>query len=145
MIQRIQTIFLALASGTFAGQFLLPFASSEGKEQVFFEDSIYNIQDHVGLLIITILGIVGALGAIFLFKNRPLQLRITYISIVMAILLPILAIWLFFNAGHQMVEGNGVEDGLGLYLPVLGVVFSGLAARFIKKDDKLVKSMDRLR
>lgn len=145
MIQRIQTIFLALVSGTFAGQFLLPFASSQKTEQVFFEDALYNVQDHIGLLIITGLGILVAMGAIFLYNNRSLQLRLTYVTIVMAILLPILAVWLFFNAGNQMTEGNGVDDGFGLYLPLLGVVFGGLAARFIKKDEKLVKSMDRLR
>ncbi len=145
MIQRIQSIFLFLSAATFGGQFIFPFASSQAKESVFFADSIYNIQDHVGLLVLTILGIVTALGAIFLFRNRPVQLRITYLSIVLAIILPVLAVLLFLNAGHQLDDANAVNDQFGLYLPILGIVFSGLAARFIKKDDNLVKSMDRLR
>jgi len=38
-----------------------------------------------------------------------------------------------------------VNDGFGIYLPLIGIIMAVLANRFIKKDDKLVKSMDRLR
>ena len=37
------------------------------------------------------------------------------------------------------------DDQIGLYLPILSIVFLGLALRSIGKDEKLVKSMDRLR
>jgi hypothetical protein len=44
-----------------------------------------------------------------------------------------------------MQSGVTPDDGLGLYTPIVGLVLSLLAARFIKKDENLVKSMDRLR
>ena len=38
-----------------------------------------------------------------------------------------------------------INDEFGMYLPVAGIIFALLAYRFIQKDNKLVKSMDRLR
>jgi len=37
------------------------------------------------------------------------------------------------------------DDGMGLYLPFVFLLFGFLAQRFIQKDEKLVQSMDRLR
>ena len=37
------------------------------------------------------------------------------------------------------------DDGIGAYLPMGAMVMLLLAMRFIKKDDDLVRSMDRLR
>lgn len=145
MIQRIQSIFLLISSGSFFGQFAVPFASSSNAGPNYFSDLMYNIHDNIGMLIMAIVGGVIALGAIFLFKNRQLQLRMSYLVIVLSILLPALAILLFFRSGNTMDSVVGIEDGIGLYLPIVGVVFGALSSRFIQKDQKLVKSMDRLR
>ena len=64
--------------------------------------------------------------------------------IVLAILLPALAAWLVFSQ-QGAPSTSGIDDGLGLFLPVAALIFAVLANLFIKKDDKLVKSMDRLR
>lgn len=145
MIQRIQSIFLALASGTFFGQFGLAFATSTQSESGFFKDLVYNIHDHVGLLVVTLLGAIASLGAIFLYNNRPLQLRIAYLGIVLAVVLPALALLLFFSSGYKLDATTDVNDSLGIYLPIVSVVLLALAARFINKDEKLVRSSDRLR
>jgi len=145
MIQRIQTLFLAFASGTFFGQFGLAFATSDKSESGIFADMLYNIHDHVGLLIVTVLGALVSLGAIFLYKNRLLQMRIAYLGIVLAVILPTLALLLFFSAGYKLDSTNAVQDSLGIYLPIVSVFLLALAARFINKDEKLVRSSDRLR
>jgi len=44
-----------------------------------------------------------------------------------------------------MAQEAQVNDQFGMYLPLVGLLFSGLAIHFIRKDEKLVKSMDRLR
>lgn len=145
MIQRIQSIFLFLASAAFFGLFAFPFATSTKPMKNFFSDMVYNVQDHVALLVIV--GLTGLLSLvnIFLFKNRPLQIRIGYLIISLGILIPIVAALLMMNDGTPVKPSAEVNDGFGLYLPFIGIIFSILAVRFIKKDNKLVKSMDRLR
>ena len=93
----------------------------------------------------TILGGIVSLIAIFMFRNRPLQMRLGYFAIVLCILLPLVAFLLMYNEGTALVEGTNIDDGVGIYLPVIGLISTILANRYIKKDNKLVKSMDRLR
>jgi len=145
MIQRVQSIFLFLASLFFGGQFLVPFANSTKSISGFLTDLKYDIFDNPILLVITGLGAVICLASIFLFKNRSLQMKLSYIGIVLSILLPLTAVILFINNSSHISEQSHLNDQAGLYLPLGSILCLGLALRFIKKDEKLVKSMDRLR
>jgi hypothetical protein len=91
------------------------------------------------------LGSVMTLAAIFLFKNRPLQLKLGYLIIALGILLPVASFLLFMNESAALDASAEVMDQAGLYLPILAILFGFLANHFIKKDERLVKSMDRLR
>jgi len=104
----------------------------------------YNIHDSPVLIGLTVIGGLVTLGAIFLFNNRPLQKRLSYLGIVMAILLPLVAFLLIYNERTGDALGT-INDGLGIYPPIVALIFAVLAGRAIGKDDKLVKSMDRLR
>ncbi len=145
MIQRIQTIFLLLCGGGFGALFGLPFATSANATSQFLADKIFNVQDHILLLILTGLGILLSIGSIFLFKNRALQLRMSYFLIILSILVPLCAMGLFYGEAKEMMNTGAIEDGIGIYVPIASLIFAVLASRFIKKDDNLVKSMDRLR
>jgi hypothetical protein len=59
--------------------------------------------------------------------------------------LPLVAFLLIYNEQTAAIDASKINDGLGLYLPVLALLFGILANRFVKKDDGIVKSMDRLR
>ena len=124
---------------------MLPLAISDKPTAMFLADSVYDITDHLALTALTILGIVLALVAIFVFKNRPLQLKLGYVVISLAILLPLAAFLLFTNQAPLMDATVHVEDQAGVFLPVGAILFTAMANYFIRKDDKLVKSMDRLR
>ncbi len=146
MIQRIQSIFLLLASLAFFSLFSNPmsFATSEATVNAtntssVLADGIFNIQDNIGLIILTVLGGVLALIAIFLFNNRSLQMKISNFSILVALST------VGFLGFLISKETTTFEMGFGLAAPILAIIFSALATRFIKKDDKVVKSMDRLR
>ena len=145
MIQRIQSIFLLLASGSLFSLFGVPFASSNQADTSLFADKVYNIFDNPILMGMTITAGLVALINIFLFKNRSLQIRLDYLVITISLLLPFLAMFLVLKSGdsYQSFEIN--ENYLGLALPIFAIIFSALANRFINKDHKLVKSMDRLR
>ncbi len=148
MIQRIQSLFLFLAAACAFGLFGLPFASvaepiATGDSSIF-ADGVYNILDHIGTMVL--FGLAGALAlvSIFLFNNRKLQMSLGRFAIIANVIGFILAIVLFYNERNGM--GNqDPDDQLGIFLPILFIVFALLALRFIGKDDKLVKSMDRLR
>ncbi len=145
MIQRIQSILLLFAAAAVFGLFKLPFGSSSAiSGSALFNDGIFNIQDHVGLM-----GLfcgAGALAfiAIFLFNNRSLQLTLSRISIIANIIGIIFGVVLFMQDSNAMGATVPSEE-LGLGLPILSILFAAFAMRFINKDEKLVKSMDRLR
>lgn len=145
MIQRIQSLFLLLCSASFFGLFGLPFATSSVSMPDIFSDMVYNISDNAILLGLCVLGGLVSLGAIFLYNNRELQIKISYVATVLAILLPLTAFLLIYNEGTGGANADKIDDAPGLYLPLVGIIFSVLAARFIRKDENTVRSMDRLR
>ena len=145
MLQRIQSLFLLLTSIAFFLLFRINFASSSKSLEGVFSDQMYNVMDNPILIGLAALGGAIALITIFMFKNRPLQLRLGYILITLCILLPLVAALLVFNEQGDQISGDVVSDELGIYLPIVGLITTFLANRFIKRDNKLVKSMDRLR
>ena len=145
MIQRIQSIFYLLAGLCFGGLFIFPFATSEVAIPQYLSDMTYNVMDHIVLTGLAGLGILVSIIAIFIFKQRHLQLRMGYMLIILSILTPLVAFLLIYNEKTAVNDVNQINDSLGLYLPVLALVCGVLANRFVKKDNKLVKSMDRLR
>ena len=147
MIQRIQSIFLFFAAACAFGLFALPFASTSSAVTAsqIFADRLFNLQDNIGLLVL--FGLAGLLAfvSIFLFKNRKTQLLVGRIAIVANIIGLVMAIVLYYNDSDTIAENVTINDEMGLYLPLGFLIFGLLAQRFITKDDKLVKSMDRLR
>lgn len=144
MIQRVQSIFFLLTGLCFGGEFIAPFASADKTSSGIFYDGLYNVQDHIGLMIIAGLGGLLSIIALFLYKNRGQQMKLGYLVTTIAIILPIISILIFMNHSKDMPDIL-INDGVGAYLPLGMVVFSLLALRYVKKDEQLVKSMDRLR
>ena len=146
MIQRVQSLLLLLGAAAVFGLFKLPFGmtSSSIASSGLFSDSVYTIQDHIALLgIFTAAGLL-ALIAIFLFKNRNLQKVFSRLSVV-ANIIGIILVFVFFMQDATNMGTAEPTEGMGLGLPILSIIFTLFAIRFINKDDKLVRSMDRLR
>lgn len=139
MIQRIQSIYLLLAAVASTALFALPFATAPVQPEGLLQDGSFDISDHVGLIGLTIgIGIL-ALVAIFLYSNRILQMNIGRLNIVLLAALLGLTAYLY-----STIEVSSTL-GLGIGIPVLVGVFILLANRNIHKDEKLVRSADRLR
>jgi hypothetical protein len=146
MIQRIQTVFLVVVLLAFAALFKFPFAESDVASQGFMADNNYDIFDNIFLMVLAGLGVLISLIAIFLFRNRVLQLKLSYLAVVLSILVVIVAIVLFYNEAQTIMKSNQrITDSAGLYMPAVSTLFGILAARFIGKDEKTIRSMDRLR
>ena len=149
MIQRIQSIFLLLAAAALGGQFGLPYLQAPENDPArtlpALTDGVFNPLDNPGLLGLSALGALVSLAAIFLFKNRPLQARLAGVSAIAGILLLALIAFTTKSTFDQAPEGSSMQFAAGLALPVLALVFNWLATRAIRKDEALVRSMDRLR
>jgi len=149
MIQRIQSVFLLLAAGALGGQFMLPYLqANEGdlaRSVPALSDGVMNPMDNPGLLGLTGLGTMISLAAIFLFKNRPLQARLALTATGVGIMLAVLLAITTKTTLDQVPADGTAQFAAGLALPVVGIVLNWLAARAIRKDESLVRSMDRLR
>ncbi len=149
MIQRIQSIYLLLASGAFGSLFALPLLTTPTADKATavaqMADGQLNLFDNTGLLGLTCMGVVLALAAIFLFKNRAVQGKMASSGIMVGILLLVLAGVAVQGVRGSIPPDGTVQFGLGVGAPVIGTLLLYLASRAIQKDEKLVRSMDRLR
>ena len=136
MLQRIQTIYLflaALVSGVLI--FFVSLWTNEAGESVFVEDVLVAMGLFLGSAVLSLI-------SIFLFKNRKLQFVLGRINILLNFfLLGVFVYWSLTVPGEMDIS----EKGIGMFIPVLSIVFLVLANKAIKKDEDLVKSVDRLR
>ena len=142
MIQRIQTIFLFLAGVAFTSVILLPFATSDQTGPGVFRDGEYTIMDIPTLQILTYVAILAVLIGIFMYRRRRVQLRVGYGIILLGLVIPIVA-YLYYHSPDAAVAD--VEIALGGFMPVMAALCVVVATYYIRKDERLVKSMDRLR
>jgi hypothetical protein len=143
MIQRIQTIYLLLASLVSGGLIFVFNLWNTIKEKIFVVDLFS--EDVIILKVIPFMFIMSAflsIATIFLFKNRKLQFVTGRIIILINLFLLGLLIYLSLNlSGEALVS----EKGIGMFLPILVILLIVFANKAIKKDEDLVKSVDRLR
>jgi len=143
MIQRIQSIYLLLASLVSGGLIFVFNLWNTIKEKIFVVDLFS--KDIVVLKAIPYMFITSSflsIGAIFLFKDRKLQFVLGRVIILINLFLLGLLIYLSLNlSGETLVS----EKGIGMFLPILAILLIVFANKAIKKDEDLVKSVDRLR
>ena len=143
MIQRIQTIYLLIASIVSGGLIFVFNLWKTLKEQIFvldlFKEGLFTL-NVVPFMFIT--STILSLVTIFLYKNRKLQFVIGRIIILMNLFLLGLLIYLSLTLSGETIVS---EKGIGMFLPILVVLLIVLANKAIKKDEDLVKSVDRLR
>ncbi|MEY4053204.1 MAG: hypothetical protein RL034_122 [Bacteroidota bacterium] len=136
MIQRIQTLWLLLASICAFASVKLPFYF--GSLEVPGPTITITPYDHFILLVFVIATGLVALINIFMYSNRSLQIKISVVGLLLGLV----------NLMHYFLYmRNFKTGGLSLYsaLSFLVPVFFILAIRNIYKDQKLLKSLDRLR
>lgn len=138
MIQRVQSILMLLAALCLGGLFLLPFASSASTDATIFSDNMFTIHDKLALVILSSLGALIAFISIFIYSNRKLQMKIN----VLGILLSGAIFGLALGIQHKTSLGNYEA---GYILPIVSFILLLAANYFIGKDEKTVRSMDRLR
>jgi len=136
MIQRIQTLYLLASAGVVGG---LSFVFNLWKTT---NNVVVYALDEPLLLGGFLLSAVLSLFSIFMFKNRKLQFVINRLTIILNFILLIALVYGSLNLPGEAVVS---EKGIGMFLPIISIVLIVLANKAIKKDEDLVKSVDRLR
>lgn len=141
MIQRIQTVWLLLAALTASIAFFVPFAIEFISEMDTTEvaGTGMNAVNNILVLILIADIILCALIAIFTFKNRKVQKAFCVIIILLSI---VCAGFMVYTAEFETTNRT---IRLGVIAPVLSFIFGFFALSGVRKDDKLVKNLDRLR
>ncbi|WP_431135670.1 DUF4293 domain-containing protein [Psychroserpens mesophilus] len=136
MIQRIQTIYLLLSAAVSAGLiFVLHLWTNSDDVPVFAKDEYLYLGLFLGSALLSLFSILN-------YKNRKFQFVLGRLNIILNfILLGFFVYQLLIPPG----ESNISEKGVGIFIPILSIVLLVLANKAIKKDEELVKSVDRLR
>jgi hypothetical protein len=149
MIQRKQSLFLALAVILLVQFFIFPVYSFEkGEEQLLFY--IYGIghltTDYFTLIALNVFSVFLLIAIIFLYKNRKQQMLLCKIATLLITGL-IVAIFYFAENAKSQPELAGYTSEMRpmLVAPLAALVLVILANRAIKQDEELVRSADRLR
>jgi len=137
MIQRIQTIYLLLTfliTGVLL--FFIPlWTLNNGKAFYFMQDQVYTVL--LGLsTMLTVISIIS-------YKKRQNQFVMGRLNIILNLILLGLFVYRSLNLSGEAVTVS--EKGIGMFLPIVAIVLLVLANKAIKKDEDLVKSVDRLR
>ncbi|PKP48169.1 MAG: hypothetical protein CVT95_04720 [Bacteroidetes bacterium HGW-Bacteroidetes-12] len=158
MIQRIQSLFLLLVALLGILFSFTPILEIIDYENFFTMNAYYiliaeeNTKEiafkNMGIGVLS--GIVTLLATyiIFLYKNRGLQLKLSKL-ILLLLALELAAIFFYSDAAKSILTTNEetilINYKIGIIIPILSLLFTYLAIHFIKKDDELVRSADRLR
>lgn len=153
MIQRIQTLYLFISFILMLVLFFFPLAgilSSEGQLYTFQFDGLHYI-DHQTVYIQTIppiilLSVIVAVNfvTIFLYKRRILQMRLSFINMLLMLGYIGLSYFYITDFSNQL-QAEAVNYKIVDAFPLVSAIFTYLAIRAIGKDEALIRSIDRIR
>jgi hypothetical protein len=162
MIQRIQSVFLFVVVILGVVIFLFPIATFYSDTE-FIKFFLCSVRDQapdpfnemstasrvsnwiypLALSILQVVIVLITLITIFKFKRRPLQIRLNYLNIFLTVLM-IGGIFYFSTILEESI-GTTAQYGIGGVFPLVSIILFFLSNIFIKKDERLIRSADRLR
>ncbi|MCT4637321.1 MAG: DUF4293 domain-containing protein [Bacteroidales bacterium] len=153
MLQRKQTLFLLIAlivNGLLLFFPLADFLIGNELYSMYYNDFVYQegkaMVDAPTLLPLTIL-LFGTLAvtfiSIFMYKKRPLQIRLSVFNAIFMLGIPIFVVYMKIWG----VSGDNVTSAFKVwgFLPVVSTIFTFAAIKNIIKDEALIKSLNRIR
>jgi hypothetical protein len=144
MIQRIQSVYLLITTIISGGLiFMFDLWKTIDETKFYAIDALNSDTIFLKLIPILFLGsAVISVATIFQFKNRKLQFVLGRINILTNLILLGLLLYQSLNlSGETLVS----EKGIGLVFPIIVIFLLVMANNAIRKDEDLVKSVDRLR
>lgn len=172
MIQRVQTLWLALALLLSVLAFFFPLANFSLPDQSIVynlvvksadinSDNFFQQSSPIILIILNCVFMLLCLATIFTYKNRLLQMKVLAFAFLIIVAYTLVLFLYQTDAGLKQILTTflkGREDlvqsvfqstktiyGVGSYFPIAQIICLVFARNGIRKDEKLVRSMDRLR
>lgn len=149
MIQRIQTVFLLLIAGLMLAILFFPLGCIVSPHDPLMID-VRGIHGPDGSLVsewaLYILPVCSALlsiVSIFLYKRRKLQINICYLTIFSMVMFYVFFLMYTWTPGQSYA--HDIRFYVTILFPAIGIILEFFAIRGIKKDEKLIRSLDRLR
>lgn len=151
MIQRIQTVYLALAVILLVLCCCMPLAQFEqigmGKPAVLYSlvliggDGVIESYLPASLFFIMVIAEIILVLSIFSFKTRKRQINFCKVAMFIELL------WLL---GYALIlylfsDNYTPHVSIGAFFPLIAIIFTFMAQMAIKKDENLVRSADRIR
>jgi len=142
MIQRIQSVYLLLVA-IISGGLIFAFDLWRVNNTKVFALDLFSDSSFLHKLVpVFFVGSASlALFSIFSYKDRKKQFVIGRLIMLINLFLLGILIYLSLSLPGEVTS----EKGIGMFLPTIAILFSVMANRAIKKDEDLVKSVDRLR
>ena len=139
MIQRQQSLWLLLAATCAILSFLFPFFGGAEQNATATSGVMSTITAGSSLFLIVLTGasVILSMVTIFLYKDRKMQFKLALTGLILSILTVIL----FF----MEIKGLPGVIALSSVFVFLVPVFYFLAIRGIRRDEKLIKSLNKLR
>jgi hypothetical protein len=142
MIQRIQSVWLFLAAMVNGLLFISKlYHYTQGTTVV---DLGVRDSGHIALFIVAAIITILPLVAIFFFGDRKRQKGFVWLSIIFTVGFLALAVMKVADVSNSLPAAS-VQYDFGLLIPILSIILMFLAVKGINKDEKLIKSLDRLR
>ena len=131
MIQRIQTVFLII--NFFFLSILYFFLPLD-----FFDFNIFNFNTLIEVKFYIILCGLLSFLSVLLFKKRTKQLLINKVQIFLHIIYSLIIVidFIIYKSANSFIN---------ILIPTFCLIFIFLANKFIKRDEDLIKSIDRIR
>lgn len=131
MIQRIQSIYLLIA--------LISMTLISFKVPIYYlNETLFMAQDDTKTFVLTIVGALFSLLGLFMFKSRKFQMKLIRLTVLIQMIIGIRIFMLFIK--FKVILNNSF-----LFLMVFTLITLIMAYRGVKKDDDLVRSIDRIR
>lgn len=164
MIQRIQTVYLMLAALLGLSSLMVPVwrFSFDNETELVNALQMYSPLDadgslrsrwffltplHIGWVVFLALTTILIVYTIFQYKDRLKQIRLCWFALIGQGLQILSAMLLIMNGPHWIMGGkaNLGSPFIGFGLMAISLILIWMAAKAIRKDENLVKSVDRLR
>lgn len=158
MLQRIQTLYLAVVAIACILLFFFPLANYYDELQgnyKFFIFGIRSMDPEPGiqfspyftspLIFLAVASFIFSIATILMYKKRPLQIRVCAFNVLINIVLLMVVFFFYVPRIKAMTLIEPVYNYTGMALPLISLLFLILTNRAIRKDEALVRSADRLR
>ncbi|MDH6354938.1 glucan phosphoethanolaminetransferase (alkaline phosphatase superfamily) [Dysgonomonas sp. PH5-45] len=150
MIQRIQSVYLLLVAILMAVAAFLPLAELKSTGVLYeFEAAGIFFEGHKvfatwGVITFAVLSALASFANIFLYKKRKVQISVCAITLLF-IMLFYVAFGVYMNVAVAKLNAEFLGFEFGISLPAIAFILNILAWHKIKADEKLVRSLDRIR